>query len=288
MPQPTVERALSDKSALITGGGSGIGLAAARALLADGASVTLMGRSADKLGAAADSLRDGAPEGAEVAVAAGDVTDPADVDAAVAKADRRGRLAICVASAGDGTMGPVLATSTEEWNRIIGVTLTGVFFTFRAAGAAIARNGGGSMVAVSSVASRLTHRFMAPYSVAKAGVDMLVKVTADELGEAGVRVNAVNPGIIRTELVAMITEDDSVGRSYLDNTPIGRFGEVEDVAPLIRFLCGPESAFVTGETVGVDGGHHLRRGPDYGEWAAGLYGDDAVRGVMPAPGADAG
>ena len=165
---------------------------------------------------------------------------------------------------------------------MIGVSLTGVFLTFREAGAAIVRNGGGSMVAVSSVASRLTHRFMAPYSVAKAGVDMLVKVTADELGQAGVRVNAVNPGIIRTELVAMIEEDSSVGQSYLTNTPLGRFGEVDDVAPLIRFLCGPESGFITGETVGADGGHHLRTGPDYLEWAEGLYGD-AAHGRVPAP-----
>jgi NAD(P)-dependent dehydrogenase (short-subunit alcohol dehydrogenase family) len=120
---------------------------------------------------------------------------------------------------------------------------------------------------------------MAPYAVAKAGVDMLVRSTADELGVAGVRVNAVNPGIIRTDLVAMVTPEDSVGRSYLDNMAIARFGEVEDVAPAIRYLCGPESAMVTGVCLPIDGGHSLRAGPDYGEWARGLYGD-AVDGVV--------
>ncbi|HBX10555.1 MAG TPA: short-chain dehydrogenase, partial [Candidatus Microthrix parvicella] len=250
---PTACLPLNGTAALITGGGSGIGLAAAAALVADGADVTLMGRTAAKLEAAAVVLRANAPEGVRVSAYAGDVTADADVAAAVGLADAEGQLRIAVASAGDGTMGPVVATSTDEWNRVIGVSLTGVFLTFREAGAAIVRNGGGSMVAVSSVASRLTHRFMAPYSVAKAGVDMLVKVTADELGQAGVRVNAVNPGIIRTELVAMIEEDSSVGQSYLTNTPLGRFGEVDDVAPLIRFLCGPESGFITGETVGADG-----------------------------------
>lgn len=280
---PSSDLPLEGISALITGGGSGIGLASAATLVADGADVTLMGRTAEKLEAAAEGLRADAPEGVQVRTIAGDVTQDADVAAAVALADSDGTLGIAVASAGDGTMGPVVATSTDEWNRIMGVTLTGVFLTFREAGAAIVRNGGGSMVAVSSVASRLTHRFMAPYSVAKAGVDMLVKVTADELGRAGVRVNAVNPGIIRTELVAMIEEDSSVGKSYLANTPLGRFGEVADVAPLIRFLCGPESGFVTGETVGADGGHHLRDGPDYMEWAEGLYGE-AAHGRVEAPG----
>ena len=283
MVQRSADRpTLQGRSALVTGGGSGIGLAAAAALVADGADVTLMGRTADKLEAAAEQLRQQAPEGVRVRTSAGDVTADADVAAAVALADADQTLRIVVASAGDGTMGPVVATSTEEWNRILGVTLTGVFLVFREAGAAIVRNGGGSMVAVSSVASRLTHRFMAPYSVAKAGVDMLVKVTADELGRAGVRVNAVNPGIIRTDLVAMIEEESSVGQSYLNNTPLGRFGEVGDVAPLIRFLCGPESGFITGETVGADGGHHLRDGSDYLEWAEGLYGD-AAHGRVPAP-----
>ena len=283
MVQRSADRpTLQGRSALVTGGGSGIGLAAAAALVADGVDVTLMGRIADKFEAAAEQLRQQAPEGVRVRTSAGDVTADADVAAAVALADADQTLRIVVASAGDGTMGPVVATSTEEWNRILGVTLTGVFLVFREAGAAIVRNGGGSMVAVSSVASRLTHRFMAPYSVAKAGVDMLVKVTADELGRAGVRVNAVNPGIIRTDLVAMIEEESSVGQSYLNNTPLGRFGEVGDVAPLIRFLCGPESGFITGETVGADGGHHLRDGPDYLEWAEGLYGD-AAHGRVPAP-----
>lgn len=269
--------ALAGQSALVTGGGSGIGLAAARALVADGAAVTLMGRTLQRLEEAAASLSDEFAD-ADLAVVAGDVTDESDVAAAVVTANRSSTLRVCVASAGDGTLGPVIATSTEEWNRVLGVSLTGVFLAFREAGAVIARNGGGSMVAVSSVASRLTHRHMAPYSVAKAGVDMLVRVTADELAEVGIRVNSVNPGIIRTDLVAMIEEDSSVGRSYLDNTPLGRFGEVTDVAPLIRFLAGPESGFVTGETIGVDGGHHLRNGPDYTEWAEGLFGE-AAHGV---------
>ena len=267
---------LSGQSAFITGGGSGIGLGGAEALVRDGMSVTIMGRNADKLSAAADQLRAVAPHGATITDVAGDVTDEDSVAAGVAAAPAvTGKLDVCVAAAGDGTLGPIIAMSLEEWNRVINVSLTGVFLTFKHAGSAISRSGGGAMVAISSLAGTTTHRFMGPYNSAKAGVDMLVKTTADELGQVGVRVNGIRPGIIRTDLVSMITPEDSVGRSYLANMPISRFGEVSDVAPAIRFLCGPESSFITGELLNVDGGHHLRTGPDYHEWAAGLYGEAA-------------
>ncbi|MFN8051511.1 MAG: SDR family oxidoreductase [Acidimicrobiales bacterium] len=267
---------LRGTSALITGGGSGIGLGAAAALVADGMSVTLMGRNEEKLTAAADGLRASAPEGVVVNAYAGDVTDEDAVIAAVAlAASVNGGLDACVAAAGDGTLGPVIATSLDEWNRVLGVSLTGVFLTFKHAGALMARSGGGSMVAVSSVASLVTHRFMAPYCVAKAGVDMLVRTTADELGGVGVRVNSVNPSIVRTDLVAMIEPDDTVGQSYLAGMPISRFGEVADVAPAIRFLCGPESSHITAVNLPIDGGHHLRTGPDYYELTSALYGSAA-------------
>ena len=267
---------LSGQSAFITGGGSGIGLGGAEALVRDGMSVTIMGRNADRLAVAAEQLRAGAPEGVTVVDIAGDVTDEDSVAAGVAAATAvTGKLDVCVAAAGDGTLGPIIAMSLEEWNRVINVSLTGVFLTFKHAGGAISRSGGGAMVAISSLAGTITHRFMGPYNSAKAGVDMLVKTTADELGRVGVRANSIRPGIIRTDLVSMITPEDSVGQSYLANMPISRFGEVSDVAPVIRFLCGPESSFITGECINVDGGHHLRNGPEYYEWAAGLYGGAA-------------
>jgi len=269
-------------SALVTGGGSGIGLASARALVRDGASVTIMGRNAEKLAAAAASLREDVVDGAAVTEHSGDVGNEEDVRAAVAAAcEPTGRLDMVVAAAGDGTLGPVIATSLDEWNRVLNVCLTGTFLTFKHAGAVMGRNGGGSLVAISSLASSITHPFMAPYSAAKAGIDMLVKTIADELGQVGVRANAVNPGIIETDLVSMITPDNSVGQSYLDAMPISRFGNVDDVAPLVRFLCGPESSFITGETITVDGGNHLRQGPNYYEFASALYGSAADGIVEP-------
>jgi NAD(P)-dependent dehydrogenase (short-subunit alcohol dehydrogenase family) len=261
---------LSGQAALVTGGG--IGLASARALLVDGASVTIMGRTAEKLDGAVQSLADAVTPGATVAAFPGDVTDEAQVQAAVEAASLpHGGLHLCVAAAGDGTVAPVIATSAEEWHRVIAVSLTGVFFTFKHAGAAMVAAGGGAIVAVSSLAGQLTHRHMGPYNAAKAGVDMLVKTTADELGPAGVRVNGVNPGIVATDLVAMITPEDEVGRSYLANMPLSRFGQVEDVAPAIRFLAGPESSWITGVCLNVDGGHHLRCGPDYGLFARMMF-----------------
>jgi len=266
--------ALAGRAALVTGGGSGIGLGSAEALVADGCSVTVMGRDGDKLEAAAARLRDNAPDGVSVVAFAGDVTDEAQVVAAVeASRSVTGRLDICVAAAGDGTVGPMIATSTDEWNRVLAVSLTGVFFTVKHVGAAMVASGGGSIVAVSSLAGSVTHRWMGPYCVAKAGVDMMVKVTADELGAANVRVNAVAPGIIETGLVSMITTDTEVGQSYLREMPISHFGQVSDVAPVIRFLAGPESGHVTGHIIAVDGGHHLRGGPDYGEFARMMYPD---------------
>jgi len=112
---------------------------------------------------------------------------------------------------------------------------------------------------------------------------MLVKVAADELGRSNVRVNAVRPGLVDTELVAGIFATEDVLESYLTQMPLGRSGQPDEVADLIRFLAGPESGWITGQSVGIDGGHSLRRGPDYTPFAEPVYGADALRGVPPPP-----
>ncbi len=265
-------------AALVTGGGSGIGLACAKSLLADGASVTICGRSADRLAAAVAELEPLATGDAVVRSTACDVTDEQAVADAVALAGEAaaGTLHLAVASAGTGTLAPVVATEKAEWDRVIGTNLTGAFLLFKHAGGLIGRSGGGAMVAISSIAATLTHPFMAPYSVSKAGLDMLVKVTADELGRAGVRVNAVRPSVVDTDLVEMLVHDDGLMDSYYSQMPMPKLGTVDDVAAAVRFLCGPGSSWVTGQCLGVDGGHHLRRGPDFEPTARALYGDEAV------------
>ncbi len=124
---------------------------------------------------------------------------------------------------------------------------------------------------MSSGAGRFPHPHLWAYGVSKAGICFLAETAAEELGPLGIRVNAVAPGIIADELMAFITVGGPLLDDYLAQMPLGRVGTVEDVAAAVRYLIGPESSFVTGETLGVDGGHHLRRGADYsllfGGWA---------------------
>ena len=270
--------ALQGKAALLTGAGSGIGLACASALAADGAAVTIMGRSEDRLRAAVEAL-EAASAGAPVAYVVGDVGEEADVARAVAEASALlGGLHLAVANAGTGGLSPIIATPLDEWDRILRTNLTGTFLTFKHAGAAIARAGGGAMVAISSIAGVETHRFMGPYCTTKAGIDMLVRNTADELGTAGVRVSSVCPGLVETDLAAGLLGDEAVRADYLDCMPIRRTGTVDDIAAAVRFLLGPESSWITGVQLSVDGGHHLRRGPDVERFARALYGDDVAEG----------
>ncbi len=272
---------LGGAAALITGGGSGIGLECARRLVSEGCAVTIMGRTEERLRDGAAKLQEAAPANGLVRFAVGDAKSEDDVASAVRVASEvTGGLDFAVASAGRGGLGPIVTTPLEEWTDIIATNLTGTFLLFKHAGAAIAATGGGAMVAISSIAAAVTHPFMGPYCVSKAGVDMLVRQTADELGRAGVRVNAVRPGIVETDLVSMVMDDEQVMGSYLENMPVSRAGNVDDVASVVRFLLGSESSWVTGTSVSVDGGHHLRRGPDFEPAARAFFGDDAVEGSV--------
>ena len=270
---------LSGQAAYVTGGGSGIGLASARTLVRSGASVTIVGRTEAKLRETAESLESDAPDGAVVQFHVADVVSEDDVRASVAvAAEPEGGLHLAVAAAGIGALAPVIVTPLIEWQRVIDTNLTGTFLTFKHAGAAIAHSGGGAMCAISSVAGLRTHRQGAAYCVSKAGVDMLVRTTADELGRAGVRVNSVCPGLVDTELAAGLFSIEVVHDDYLAQMPISRTGTVDDVAAAVRYLCGPESGWVTGVSLPVDGGHHLRSGPDWDPLGRLLHGDDAVDG----------
>jgi NAD(P)-dependent dehydrogenase (short-subunit alcohol dehydrogenase family) len=275
---------LSGTSALVTGGGSGIGLACARRLLADGASVTIVGRTASKLEEAARSLGAAAPAGAEVQWQACDVTDEPGLAAAVELACKpTGRLDVAIANAGAGAGGSIFATPLEMWRYTMEVNLTGGFLTVKHAGQAMARGAGGAIVAISSIAGVLTHRFMAPYCTAKAGLEMLVRCAADELGPAGIRVNAVRPGLVPTDLAMPLTEAPSIVEDYLDQMPVARLGTVEDVADGVRYLAGPESSWVTGQVFAIDGGHSLRRGPRVEPLIERFFGPDGLSGLGTTP-----
>ncbi|MBK5224805.1 MAG: SDR family oxidoreductase [Acidimicrobiia bacterium] len=273
------ELPLSGKIAYVTGGGSGIGMACARSFLRDGASVMIVGRSVDKLDAAAEALAPDVTDGASVWARSVDVAEENAVrDSVAAAIELGGGLHLAVAAAGIGALAPVIATPLPEWQKVIDTNLTGTFLTFKHAGAAIARSGGGAICAISSIAGVRTHPHGAAYSVSKAGIDMLVRNTADELGQAGVRVNSVCPGLVDTEICAGLFATDAVLADYLDQMPIRRTGTVDDVAEAVRYLCSPQASWITGVSLSVDGGEHLRRGPDWSPLARMLHGDDAVEG----------
>lgn len=257
-------------SALVTGGGSGIGLACARALAQDGTHVVLAGRTEERLAGAVESLT---AEGLSASYAVCDVSDEAQVQAAAAHAAERGALRHAVASAGMGAGGPLYLTDLAVWNAVLSTNLTGAFLLLKHTVPHMAAAGGGSFVGISSVAAPLTHRWMGPYCVSKAGLDMLVRNAADELGPAKVRVNSVRPGLVPTDITAGLTAIDEAVDDYLTQMPLARLGTEEDVASLVRFLCSDEASWITGQTVSVDGGHHLRRGPDITPLMSQLFGD---------------
>lgn len=270
---------LANQNAIVTGGGSGIGLACAKALAADGANVTIMGRNSEKLTAAAEEIS-GIDGAGRVQTFAGSVASEEDVAAAMEKAALDGSLDIAVANAGVGGLSPIMITETENWDEIMQTNLNGSFYTVKHAGRAMAQSGGGAICAISSIAGVRTHRFMGPYCVSKAGIDMLVRNTADELGVANIRVNSVCPGLVETELASGLLSTEDVLNDYLDCMPISRHGVVEDISNAVRFLCGPESSWITGVVLSVDGGHHLRRGPNVETFSRVLYGDDITDGKL--------
>jgi NAD(P)-dependent dehydrogenase (short-subunit alcohol dehydrogenase family) len=269
-------------AALVTGGGSGIGLGAALRLAADGAHVTICGRTEERLRGAVEQLKSAAAPGVEVRYVVADVTNEGDVARAVAAAtEATGGLDVLFACAGGSLhLGPIVLSDVESFRATIDLNITGTFLAIKHAAPVMARNGGGSIIGMSSIAGVSTHKYMSAYCVGKAGIEMLVKVAADELGASGIRVNAVQPGLVDTELVGFITEGGELLDDYLAQMPISRVGTVDDIAAAVRFLAGPESSWVTGQMLGIDGGHQLRRGPNYGLFVEPMYGADACRGLI--------
>jgi NAD(P)-dependent dehydrogenase (short-subunit alcohol dehydrogenase family) len=269
-------------SALITGGGSGIGLGTATRLVQDGAHVTICGRTEERLRAAVDTLREAAeasngdgPGGTATYVVADVTVETQMADAVAAAAAERGRLDILFANAGGAAhMGPITDADLEQVRATVDLNLIGTFLSIKhaapvmAAGVGTGVDGGpatgGSIIGMSSGAGHFPHRYLWAYGAAKAGIDMLCKYAAEELGRTGVRVNTVQPGIVDDELMAAITAGGPLLDDYLAEMPISRLGTVEDIAATVRFLAGPESTWITGESLAVDGGHHLRRGANYG------------------------
>ena len=242
---------LGDRHVLITGGASGIGLQTARTLQQQGARLTLLDVNAPALEAAAEEL------GASSQVA--DVTDEQQLaDAVAAAVAANGELHAAVNGAGTGTFGPITDLPLEEWHRVVELCLTGVFLSIKHEAPHLAQ--GGAVVNIASLNARLAAEGMAAYCAAKAGVEMVTKVAALELAPRGIRVNAVAPGLVDTPLSAPLMQPP-IRDEYVDNTPLGRPGTVEDIADAVAFLCSPASRWVNGDVLLTDGGAHLQRYP---------------------------
>ena len=268
---------------LITGGGSGIGEAAAAKLAADGAHVTICGRTEQKLIDAAERIRSTAAEGVTVQHLVADVTSESDVQAAVAAAASiTGRLDGLFACAGGSTgMGPLATADVETIRSTMELNYIGTFLCLKHGGTQMAgQHGGGSIVGCSSHAGHDSMRYLGGYGAAKAGLDHLCRVSADEMGRFGVRVNSIQPGIVATELMAPIIDGGALLDDYLPQIPLGRVGEPHEIAEMVRFLIGPESSWITGQAFAVDGGQNLRRGADYGALLR-EFGDDPLDALAP-------
>lgn len=239
------------RDAVVIGGASGIGWASAQALVADGCRVTVADRNADGAQSRAAELG-GAHTAAHV-----DVTDEASVRTLF---DDIGELDIVVNTAGFGSLGLITDLAVEEFRSVVDVCLNGSFIVAKYAGQKL--RAGGSLVFISSLNGRQPAIGMSAYCSAKAGLSMLTQVAALEWGGRGIRVNAIAPGFVETPLTEGSSFIPGLVEDYVDNTAVGRAGQPEEIADAVVFLCSPNSSWLTGEVLDLNGGAHLKKYPD--------------------------
>ena len=242
---------LSGKVAVVTGGGRGLGRAIARGLAEHGASLVLTGRTAATLASTAAELR-----GDTLTVACDVALEPDVIALRDATLARFGRIDILVNNAG---VNPIYkgieTTSLEEWQHIVGVNLTGAFLCAKYIGGSIAAAGGGSVINISSVAGHVGLRRSVPYCATKGGVELMTKALALDWASKGVRVNCIAPGYFETDLTAGMIANETMSTRLLGQTPMGRFGRDADLVGAAVFLASDASAYVTGQSLAVDGGY---------------------------------
>ena len=243
---------LSGKSAIVTGSASGIGREIAMTLAGNGASITVADRNLQNGETVAKQIVE---SGGTARAARVDVTDSGQVDDLVASTVAAyGSVDILVNVAGFGFNSPIVDMREEDWDLVLGVNLKGQFLCCRAAGRQMIEQGnGGRIVNIASTAANNARYAGGAYCAAKAGVVQLTKVLALEVGEHGITVNAVGPGF--TETPATVESSDEYRSNFLEQVPAARLGQPSDIANAVLFLVSPESGYVNGQAISVDGGY---------------------------------
>lgn len=268
-PGPTTDDGA--RVALVTGGAGDIGVATARALAEDGARVVLTDRDGPGVERAAAALR---ADGLDAVGVACDQTRPEQVERLFA-VELDGRLDVCFANAGYGRYGSVLEVSLADWQRHVDVNLTGTFLIVQAAAQRMVVEGrGGAIVVNASTAATHPTALFSAYAASKAGVAMLARSMAEELGRHGIRVNAVCPGVVETGMTSGLLDaaDGAVRAKVTADTAVERLGRPADVAAAVRYLAGPDSGYVTGVLLPIEGGQTMRGQP---RWFRPAAADDA-------------
>lgn len=243
---------LSGRTALVTGGGSGLGLAMAAALGRHGAHVVLVGRDGGKLERAVAALF---AEGCSASAESCDLTDPQALDAMLARvAAREGDIDILLNNAGIQHREPITDISDADWDRVLTTNLTVPFRLARAIGRIMIARKQGKIVNTLSVLSDLGRASVVPYAAAKGGLKMLTRGLATECGPHNVQVNGIAPGYFATEMNIALTEDETFSSWLTGRTPMRRWGQPTELGGAAVFLASSASDFVTGHVLTVDGG----------------------------------
>lgn len=243
---------LKDKVCVITGAAQGIGEACALRFAREGAEVVVSDVQLAKGEAVARKIRD---QGGEAFYFACDVSAKSDCDDLIAAAvDAYGRVDVHLSNAAVLIAKDFLEISEEDWNKTLAVNLTGFFFAGQSAAAQMVKQGGGTIINMSSVNAVLAIPTATPYTVCKGGVLQLTKSMALALAPHGIRVNAVGPGTIATEMGKSMMANPEAKKRVLSRTPLGRPGEPDEIASVCVFLASDDASYITGETIYCDGG----------------------------------
>jgi NAD(P)-dependent dehydrogenase (short-subunit alcohol dehydrogenase family) len=241
---------LENKIAIITGGGSGIGLSSARLFCQEGAKAVIFGRRKDRLENAVREI------GENVLAVSGDITRQEDIKRLVeTTVNTYGRIDILVNCAGIFTGSPLHEMKDDEWNTALDINMTSVFKLTREVLPHMIRQKSGSIVNISSILGLVAAPGTSAYNVSKGALNQFSRSLAVEYGVSGIRSNAICPGLIATEMTEELMSDTDLMQEWSKNYPIGRFGQPEDIAKACLFLASDESSFITGAILPVDGGY---------------------------------